>query len=325
MQHFFSSVIACTILFQTTSLAAEGPWPQWRGPERNDLSSETGLLQTWPEGEPKQLWMSHDCGLGYSGPAIVGDRLFILGSREGTEMLLCFNATSGEEIWAAELGPELDNNWGNGPRGTPTVDGEHIYALAGKGNLHCFRTTDGGQVWSKTMQELGGEIPHWGYAESPLIHSNKILCVPGGEQGTIVALDKHTGELLWQTKDLTDGAHYSSIVVTEHAGKTMGVQLLEKQLVGFDLADGTLLWSVPWGGSVAVIPTPVFWQNCVYVTSGYGAGCMLVRVSDDFSAEVVYDNKLMTNHHGGVILLGDHIYGHSDKKGWTCQDIATGK
>jgi len=133
--------------------------------------------------------------------------------------------------------------------------------------------------------------------------------------------------LLWQTEDLTDQAHYSSIVVKEHAGKTMGVQLLVSQLVGFDLEDGTVLWSAAWPGYMAVIPTPVFWEDCVYVTAGYGAGCMLVRVGEDFSAEaeVVYDNKLVTNQHGGVILLDDHIYGHSDNKGWTCQEVATGK
>ena len=172
------------------------------------------------------------------------------------------------------------------------------------------------------MQDLGGggEVPYWGYSESPLIHGKKILYTPGGDQGAIVALDKTTGELLWQTEGLTEGAHYSSIVVKQHAGKAMGVQLLESQLVGLDMEDGKMLWSVPWGGSVAVVPTPVFWQDCIYVTSGYGAGCMLVRVDDEFNAEVVYDNKLMSNHHGGAILLDDHIYGHSNKKGLTCQE-----
>jgi len=307
------------------SWAQEGTWPQWRGPARDDFSRETGLLQSWPEGGPQQLWAIENCGLGYSGPAIVDGRLYILGSRDGTEMLLCFDAKSGKEVWKSPLGQEFENDWGNGPRGTPTVDGQLVYATGGQGNLLCFRIEDGSWVWSRMMSEFGGEVPSWGYSESPLIDKEKLLYTPGGERGAIVALDKLTGELLWQTAELTDGAHYSSVVVKQHAGKTMGVQLLKSQLVGFHVEDGAVLWTVPWGGSVAVVPTPLFWEDCVYVTSGYGAGCMLVRLDDDFHAEVVYENKLMTNHHGGVILLGDHLYGHSNKKGWTCQFAVTGK
>ncbi len=318
-----------TALLQATALAQQGPWPQWRGPGRDDLSTETGLLESWPEGGPKKLWTIATCGLGYSGPAIVDGRLYILGSRSGSEMVFCYNAKNGAEIWKAPLGPELKNDWGNGPRGTPTVDmqagGKFLYTVGGQGNLVCLRTKDGSEVWSKAMQDFGGITPRWGYSESPLIDQEKLLYTPGGKQGAIVALDKATGKLLWQTEEITDRAHYSSIVVKQHAGKTMGVQLLVSQVVGFDLEDGTVLWTVPWGGSVAVVPTPVFWEDCVYVTSGYGAGCMLVRIADDWTAEVVYDSNLISNHHGGVILLGEHLYGHSNRKGWTCQNIATGK
>ena len=330
MQYFFAITISYAVLLPTALWAidagsTEGPWPQWRGPGRDDLSTETGLLESWPEGGPKQLWSSDQCGIGYAGPAIVGDRLYILGAREGQEFLLCLDVKTGNELWASLIGPELENSWGNGPRGTPTVDGEHIYTMGGRGNLVCLRTQNGSEVWSITMEDLGGKIPKWGYSESPLIHNKKLLCTPGSEQGAIVALDKANGRLLWQTKGLTDRAHYSSIMVKEHAGKMMGTQLLVSQLVGFDLQDGKVLWSVPWEGSVAVVPTPVFWKDCVYATSGYGSGCMLVRITDDFTVDVVYDNKLISNHHGGVILLDDHIYGHSNHKGWTCQNVATGK
>jgi outer membrane protein assembly factor BamB len=311
-------------------LSAEGPaagrpWPQWRGPNRDDISRETGLLQSWPDSGPERLWSFRECGGGYSGPAVVGDRIYLLGSRNGQEELLCLDVNTGKQLWATTVGPELENRWGNGPRSTPTVDGELIYAIGGKGKLVCMLARDGSVVWSKAMQDLGGKIPVWGYSESPLIHEEMLLYTPGGEKGAIVALDKTNGELLWQTEELKEKAHYASIVVKQHAGKTMGVQLLASQLVGFDVSDGTVLWSVPWPGRVAVVPTPIFWEDCVYVTSGYGCGCMLVRVGNDFSTEVVYDNKVMGNHHGGVILLEDHVYGHSDKKGWTCQAIATGK
>ncbi len=304
--------------------AADGPWNQWRGPDRDDLSTETGLLQEWPAGGPEKVWEFKDCGIGYAGPAIVGSRLYILGSRDGEEFLLCVDTTNGEEVWASPLGEEFENSWGNGPRATPAIEGEFVYAVGAEGRLSCFCIEDGSEVWSVTMQDLGGSPPKWGYSESPIIHEEKILYTPGGEQGAIVALDKATGSLIWQTKELTDEAHYSSIMIKEHGGKTMGVQLMVNELVGFDVDNGEVLWTVPWPGRVAVVPSPVFWQDCVYVTSGYGAGCTLVRVSEDFSAEVVYPSKLMSNHHGGVILFNDHIYGYSDSKGWACQDIATG-
>jgi outer membrane protein assembly factor BamB len=150
-----------------------------------------------------------------------------------------------------------------------------------------------------------------------------VYCTPGEQQGAIAALDKKSGELLWQTEDLADVAHYSSIMPMEHDGKTILVQLLFKELVGVDPADGKLLWTVPFPGNVAVIPTPIVSGNMVYATAGYGAGCLMVKLSGT-EAEVVYENKNMANHHGGVILLDGHIYGYSDGKGWVCQNLESG-
>ena len=324
MRH--SLVLGLLVFALTTNgFAAEANWPQWRGPNRDDISREVGLQQTWKEGGPEQVWLFKDCGLGYSGPAVIGDHLFILGARGEEELLICLQVADGKELWSASLGKVLENGWGNGPRSTPTVDGEHIYALSGAGNLVCLKSSDGSQVWSKTMEELGGALPVWGFSESPLVHDDMILCTPGGEKGAIAALDKKTGEVLWQTSELTDIAHYSSIMPTELYGKQVGIQLLVSQLVGFDLADGTILWSVPWGGRVAVIPTPIIQDNKIFITSGYGAGCMLVEVDKNFNATSVYDNKVMSNHHGGVIRIDDSVYGYSDKKGWTCQDFESGE
>lgn len=227
--------------------------------------------------------------------------------------------------WHAPLGPVYENDWGDGPRSTPIVEGEFIYALAARGNLCCLRIEDGSLVWQKSMQDFGGKTPSWGYSESPLIHDEKILCTPGGKEGAVVALDKATGDLLWQTSQLTDTAHYSSIVAFQQGGRAIGVQLLVSQLVGFDLSDGKVFWSVPWAGRVAVVPTPIAWENHIYVSSGYGTGCMLVELNDDFSVEQVYENKLITNQHGGVLRLGKSVFGHSDRKRWTCQDLATGE
>lgn len=306
------------------SLVAED-WPQWMGAGRDGLTNETGLLQAWPEGGPERLWLAKTVGLGYSGPAVVAGKLFILGSREKTEQLICLDATSGDELWASDLAEEYDNGWGNGPRNTPTVDGDRVFVLSAKGTLVCLSKIDGQEVWRVRMQDFGGKIPTWGYAESPLVDGDRVLVTPGGDAGAIVCLDRATGELVWQAEGVTDKAHYSSIVVAEPHGRKQYVQLLPNQLVGIAAATGELLWQVDWPGKVAVIPTPLVRGNRIYVTSGYGVGCMQVEIAPDNTASIVYDNKAMKNHHGGVVLLGDHLYGHSDGVGWLCQDWATGK
>jgi len=300
-------------------------WPQWRGPRRDDVSRETGLLDKWPAEGPAQLWVNPNCGVGYSGPAVVAGRLYLMGARDNAELLLCLDAATGAEQWACEVGPQFENGWGDGPRGTPAVDGGKVYALGAQGNLACVDAATGAVVWRRTMQELGGSVPNWGYTESPLVDGKLVCCTPGGKQGSIVALDKLTGETVWQAAELTSDAHYASIVPAVLHGKPQLVQLLPDQLVGVDPADGKLLWSAPWPGQTAVIPTPIVRGNEVYVTSGYGVGCMLVRIGPNGEAEKIYDNKEMKNHHGGVVLVGDHLYGHSDPNGWICQDFATGE
>jgi len=248
-----------------------------------------------------------------------------MGARNGGEQLIALDAQTGKELWAAPIGEMLENNWGNGPRGTPTVDGDFIYALGAQGNLVCASASDGKVLWTKAMQDLGGKVPTWGYAESPLVHGDKVLCTPGGEQGAIAALDKKSGEPVWQSKELTSAAHYSSIVNGDRNQGPECVQLLHDQVVGFNPESGKVLWTTPWPGEVAVIPTPIVHGPYVYVTTSYGVGCMLVKVGDDNSVEKVYDNKVMKNKHGGVILLGDYLYGHSDDIGWVCQEFLTGK
>jgi outer membrane protein assembly factor BamB len=300
-------------------------WPQWQGPDRNGLTKETGLLKQWPEGGPKRRWLFEQCGDGYSGPAIVDGTLYISGERDGACQLIAINADTGKERWATAIGPTFQNGWGGGPRNTPTVNDGRVYALSPTGDLVCLKADDGEKIWGTSLISLGGSVPNWGYSESVLVDGDKVLCTPGGPQGTIAAIDKISGDLLWQSKDLTDLAHYSSIVRGEIHRKPQYVQLLEKRLVGVSTEDGKLLWEVPWPGSVAVIPTPIILGNHVFATSGYGAGCMLVNVNASNKAEIVWDNKRMKNQHGGVIHLNKFIYGYSDEVGWVCLDARTGE
>ena len=321
------ALVCCVFIAQLgfAGFAPADDWPQWQGLNRDALTNETGLLKTWPYGGPPRVWLYRDCGKGYAGPAIVGDRLYILGSRNGIAYLLCLDVTSGTEIWHTKIGPEVKNRWGDGPRATPTVDGELTYVLGGQGSLVCVRTADGSEVWRKTMRELGGSIPSWGFCESVLVDGDWVVCTPGGEAGAVAALNKQTGDLVWQSADVPDNAHYSSIIRVAPHGRPQYVQLLEKRLIGLAVADGRLLWQLGWPGATAVVPTPIFHNNAVYVTSGYGAGSMLAAFETDGTATDVYRNKVMKNHHGGAIRLGDYIYGYSDGVGWVCQDFYTGE
>lgn len=314
------AAVACS----SSSLFANNfDWPQWRGPDRSDVSKETGLLKTWPEGGPKRVWLYTNAGNGYSGPAIANGKFFILGTRGGNEILLILDANTGKELVATKLGRVLDNNWGDGPRGTPTVDGDRVYAMSGMGDLVCLNIADGEIRWQTSMDNLGGERPNWGYTESVLVDGPQVVCTPGGSDGAVAALDKMNGKLIWQSKEFTDPAHYSSIVPAQINGRPQYVQRTEKAVVGISPRDGKLLWKASFPGRTAVIPTPIVRGNEVYVTAGYGAGCKLVRIEPDYTVTEVYQNKVMKNHHGGVILVGDHVYGYADP-GWACQDFKTG-
>ncbi len=318
-------------------------WPQWQGPNRDNVSKEKGLLQSWPTGGPKLLWTYDEAGAGYAGPAAVGDRLYILGTRGDVENLLAIDVGTGKEVWASPVGPYLANGstkkYGIGPRSTPTVDGDHIYALGSQGDLVCVDTADGKQVWKVSLPEdlKGQMMSGWGWSESPLVDGDKVVCSPGGGKGTLAALDKKTGSVVWRSKDLTDPAAYSSIVVSEAGSVRQYVQLTGKGIVGVRASDGTLLWRLPKPEyRTAVIPTPIVRGDLVYATVDYGAGCDLLKLSPadpaGFKVQDLYDRTTQKNvqdKHEGVVLIGDSIYGYSDPQGkpgqWVCQELKTGK
>jgi len=334
----------------TTAVAAD--WPQWLGPQRDGLTEETGLLKEWPDGGPEQIWLFEDCGYGYAGFSIVDGVLFTMGGRptaadhapseaaqdgEDAEadqqverkcQLIALDANNGKERWHVDLGPMLENDWGGGPRSTPTVVDGRIYALGGKGVLVCADAKTGREIWRTDLQtDLNGTEPNWGYSESVLVDGDKVLCTPGGADGAIAALDRATGKVLWRATELDDTAHYSSIIKANINGQPQYVQLLETRVVGVSPDDGRLLWQSDFPGRVAVIPTPIVVGNKVFVTAGYGAGCSLVEIGPDNEPTELYDEKarkLMKNHHGGVVRVGDYLYGHSDGSGWICMAFDTG-
>ena len=309
---------------------AASDWPQWRGPNRDGVSAETGLLKEWPKGGPPLAWKATGLGAGYSSVSVAAGRLFTMGEIAGASSVIALDEKTGKLLWSAKVGGTGGGDGYPGPRCTPTVDGERVYAMNQFGDLVCVEAATGQEVWRKNLaKDFGGRMMSgWGYSESPLVDGERLVCTPGGSKGTLLALDKKTGAVLWQSKEFTDNAAYSSVIAAKVGGVPQYIQLTDASVAGVAPQDGRLLWRGPRRGATAVIPTPIVHDDHVYVTSGYGVGCNLFKVSmtsPDFKAEQVYANKVMVNHHGGVVRLGDHLYGYSDGKGWTCQEFKTGK
>jgi outer membrane protein assembly factor BamB len=309
-----------------TAAAAPGDWPTWRGPKRDGLSTETGLLKQWPAGGPPLVWKATGCGTGYSSVSVADGRVITMGDGPDGARVLAFDL-NGKPLWQSETIGKPGGNY-PGTRSTPAIDDGLVYALGQFGDFVCVEAKTGKVLWTKSLQkDFGGSYAGWNYTESPLVDGNKVLVTPGGKNGAMVALDKKTGALLWQSKQWTDGAAYSSIVPSDFGGRRHYVQFTEQSVAGIDAATGNLVWRAPRQGQTASIPTPVLSGDLVFVTSGYGVGCnafRLTRAGNVIATQQVYANKNMVNHHGGVILVGQHVYGHSDSGNWTCMELRTG-
>ncbi len=313
------------------SSSGAGQWPAFRGPKADGISPDTDLLEKWPDQGPKQLWVYDGAGMGYSGHSIVDGRLYTMGTRGDDVTVVCVDTATGKELWAAAISKDTqegyNTGWGHGPRSTPTYSDGHVYAIDSQGVVACLSADDGKVVWKKHLvDDFKGQMGGWGFSESPLVDGDHLILAPGGTEAGIVALDKKTGETAWKTSDLKPGkAEYATILVTEINGIKQYVKLFESQVVGVAADDGRIVWSSPWEGKVAVIPTPIVDGNEIYISSGYGIGCKLIRIGEDNTPSDVWQNKNMVNHHGGVIKVGDHLYGFSDAKGLICQDWKTGE
>ncbi len=333
MRHLIPYSVGTTLLACLASAAGvmASDWPQWHGPNRDAVSTETGLLKDWPAGGPRLVWKTTGIGDAYSTVSVVGNRIYTTGDRADGSYVVALNAEDGKPVWAAKLGKSGAPGWGGfaGPRATPTLSGDLLLTVSQWGELVCLKSTDGKELWRKDYTEdFGAERPEWGFSESPLVDGDKVVITPGGAQGAMVALDKVSGAVVWRTKEFTDAAHYSSLIPAQIGGVKQYVQLTAANVVGVGPADGKVLWRAVRKGQTAVIPDPICHADSVYVSSGYGVGCNLFKVTakdDQFAAQQVYANKVMANQHGGVIRIGDYLYGYSDGKGWTCQNFKTGE
>jgi len=321
----FIAAIALLATFTLSALASD--WPQWRGPNRDGVSTEKGLLDEWPEGGPKLLWKATGVGVGFSSVSVIGDRIYTMGDGKTASYVYCLSAKSGKIIWTSKRVGKTGGNY-KGPRSTPTIDEGHVYALGQYGDLVCLKAETGAEIWRKSLtRDFGGRSGGWNYTESTLIDDGKVIITPGGKKGAVVALNKKTGEPIWQSKDFTDGAQYSSLIAREYGGERQYIQLTGANVVGLAADTGKVLWKAARKGRTATVSTPIFHDGHVFVSSSYGVGCNGFKVSytdKSFSAKQVYANKTISNHHGGCIRVGDYVYGSSGGT-LACLDLKTGK
>lgn len=323
------------VLFGDRALES-GDWPSWRGPNRDNVCTETGLLPQWPKGGPPLQWrIDGVLGGGYSSVAIADGRIFTLGRRRGTTDLMALDVKDGRELWATKVG-------GGNPNSTPTVDGNLVFALGRDGDLICATADAGRLVWRKNFgRDFGGQMMSgWGYSESPLVDGERLVCTPGAQDAMIAALDKQSGRVLWTSTVPNnlgprgrDGAGYSSIVISEGGGVRQYVQLTGRGVISVSARDGRFLWSYNRvANGTANIPTPIVSGDYVFCSSGYGTGAALLKLEQSgngVEAREVYflPGRDLQNHHGGMVLVGEHIYcGHGHNNGFpACLDLKSGR
>jgi len=289
-------------------------WPQWRGPHRDGVSSDTGLLESWPAGGPRLVWKTQGLGEGYSSFAVVGDRLYTQGQQGNQEFVLAFDTNTGKQLWKIPNGRAYHESRGNGPRGTPTTDGARLYALAADGTLVCLDAASGQRIWGVNLiDKFGGRVPTWGISESPLIDGDRVIVTPGGPGASVVALEKLKGDLLWKSQ--SDPAGYSSPIAFDAGGSRKVVVFTAHSAIALDMKNGDFQWRYDKvANRTANIATPIVHDGYVFLSSDYGTGCALLKLTPgakSVNASEVYFNRDMRNHYTTSVLVDGYLYGFS--------------
>jgi outer membrane protein assembly factor BamB len=317
---FATVVVGASFWGMLLSSALANDWPQFQGPDRNSISKEHGLLKEWGKDGPPLVWKIKGLGGGDSAPSIAAGQMFGMSNRGEDEVVWALSETDGKELWVARLGPALTQSMPQGKEGpgcTPTVDGERLYVEGLAGNLVCLQAKDGKILWQHSLQkDFGGSPPTWSFRESPLVDGNKVICTPGGEDATLAALDKLTGETIWKSPAPGNPkAAYASAIAIDFDGQRQYVQLTQKAVVGVAASDGKFLWQYNRAANSHGIncSTPIYQDGMVFAASAYGAGGGLVKLSKDgnggVKAEEVFFSKKMQNHHGGMVIVDGCLYG----------------
>ena len=335
-------ILGLTIIFLCSGVLNAADWAQWRGPNGDAICTETGLLQSWPEGGPELLWEISGLGTGYSTVSIADGKLYTMGDieldSEQAQCVIAVDLETHKKLWTTKVGPIHVDSRG-GPRCTPTVDDGLVYAIGTSGDLVCLSVDKGEIIWRKNLEkDFDGKIPNWKYSESPLVDGDKVLCTPGGSNAVIVAFNKMTGETIWKCSmpDIgeigREDAGYSSIIISNGGGVKQYLKMIGKGLIGVS-EDGRFLWGYNRiANRSATIPAPIVDGDYVFCASGYNTGAALLKLSPDnggVKMEEVYfiDGRTFQNHHGCFVNVDGYIYGgHGQNQGRpTCIEIKTGK
>ena len=307
-------------------VSAPSGWPWWRGPDRNGISREKGVLRTFPPDGPRVLWRAQ-LGTGFSGISVAGNRVFTMYGENGREVAAGFDAASGKLLWKVDSDSDFGNKRGGGPRATPAVAGGLVYTVGASGRLMCLEAGSGRKVWAIHLRDdLGAKISGEGLSPSPLVEGEAVIVLAGARDASVVAFDKRSGKVLW--KALSDKINHSSPTVVEMAGRRHLVVLSASNAVGLSLDDGRELWRHPM--RAVNIATPVWGHgNQLFLAAAYGYGCQLLQLAADdggISVRQVYKNSVMANHHCTSVLYDGHLYGFHDRAGsFKCVKFDTGE
>ena len=271
------------LLLTASAFSATVDWPQWRGPNRDGLSAESGLLKEWPADGPKLAWQAKGLGKGMGSIAISGGKIFVLGQRPGGQFVVAYDVATQRELWSARVSESGDE-----PTGTPTVDGGQVFAVSKDGRLLCCAAADGKELWRKDFAgDFSGKMMSgWGFSESPLVDGEKVVVIPGPDAEVMVALDRKTGAVIWKAAMPAspgsrgqEGAGYTGAVISNAAGIRQYVTLIGRGVIGVSAKDGQVLWHYNRvANGTANIPTPLVWDDYVFCSSGYGTGAGLLKI-----------------------------------------------
>lgn len=319
------SALVLSFSLAALALASGNDWPQWRGPNRDGVSVETGLVKTWPEAGPNVLWRA-EIGTGFSGMAVAAGRLVTMYAERGEEFVICYDAASGKELWRFKSDAAFPSQFGDGPRATPAIDGDLVYALGANGLLHALSVKDGKVLWQHNLrEEYEAAIPQHGVSTSPILEGDLILVNAGGANNhAFVAFNKKDGRFAWASH--FDNPDYAAPIAITVNGMRQIIFFTGSSLVSVSPKDGQVYWKHPFPPQAYNAATPVFVpDNKIFISSGVEKGAALLEITtvdNKPAAKTIWESKVMRNDFSSSVLVGDYIYGF-DRAILKCINVTT--
>ena len=330
MKLFFTTLLICFIFYTNGQLV------QWRGPNRDGIFPETNLLKSWPENGPDLILEVEKIGKGWSSPILDGDIIYTTGMIDTLDYLSAIDL-QGNIKWQVPYGRSWNQSFPD-TRSTATIENDRIYVQSGTGRLGCFEKATGKEIWAVDVdKDFECEYHTWGNSETPLIVDDKIICTPGGQKTSVVAFDKMTGKLIWQSKSLGGQRAYASATIYKYKDFRYILAVIGTDLIALVPETGEIVWnykyydSAKWDQPGLIwTNTPVFKDDRIFLTMGYDYNAKMIQMAaDGKSVTEVFTDTIFDNHHHGVILFDGYLYGSNwkdNKRGeWVCMKWDTGE